>query len=108
MDLHAVLFHVEGDIGGVEEVVGEVLLDEVALVAAADDEVVDAVMGVDFEDVPQDRPAADFDHGLGTHHGLFAEPRAHSAGEDNCLHFSRLPLLGCSMSYGSRWIWLRW
>ena len=42
MNLHAVLMHVESDVGHVEEVVGEVLLDDVALVAAANDEVVDA------------------------------------------------------------------
>ena len=36
--------HVEGDVRGVQEVVGEVLLDDVALVAATDDEVVDAVL----------------------------------------------------------------
>jgi hypothetical protein len=40
---HLVVGHVEGDIGHVQEVVGEVLLDHVALVAAADDEIVDAV-----------------------------------------------------------------
>ena len=49
-----------------EEVVGEELLDDVALVAQADDEVVDAVLGVELEDVPEDGAAADFDHGLGT------------------------------------------
>jgi len=40
---HAVGMHAEGDIGHVQEVVGEVLLDQIALVAAADDEVIDSV-----------------------------------------------------------------
>ena len=62
---HLVVVHVEGDVGGVQEVVGEVLLDDVALVAAADDEVVDAVLRVDLEDVPEDGAAADLDHRLG-------------------------------------------
>jgi hypothetical protein len=65
VDGHLVVRHVEGDVGGVQEVVGEVLLDDVALVAAADDEVVDAVLGVELEDVPEDGAAADLDHGLG-------------------------------------------
>jgi hypothetical protein len=63
--LHLVLGHVEGDVRHVEEVVGEVLLDHVAAVAEADDEVVDARGRVDLEDVPEDRPVADLHHRLG-------------------------------------------
>ena len=55
---HPVVRHVEGDVGHVQEVVGEVLLDHVALVAAADPDVVDAAGRVDLEDVPEERPAA--------------------------------------------------
>ena len=76
MHLHAVLIHVESDVGHVEEVVGEILLDEVALVPAANDKVVDPVLRVDFKDVPEDRSAADFDHGFGANSRFFAEPRA--------------------------------
>ena len=68
---HLVGGHVEGHVGGVQEVVGEVLLDDVALVAAADDEVVDAVRGVELEDVPEDGQTADLDHGLGAKRGFF-------------------------------------
>ena len=50
--LHLVEFHAEGDIRHVQEVVGKVFFDEVALVATADHKVVDAVMGVHLEDVP--------------------------------------------------------
>ena len=64
-----------------EEVVGEVFLDDVALVSAADDEVVDAVLGVELEDVPEDGSAADFDHGLGAEGGFFTEACAEAAGE---------------------------
>ncbi len=72
MDLHSVFVHVEGHVRHVQEIVGEVFLDEVALVAAADNEVVDLVLGIDFEDVPKDRPAPDFNHRLGAKGGLFA------------------------------------
>ena len=41
-----VVAHVEGHVGHVQEVVGEVLLDHVALVAEADHEVVEAVVAV--------------------------------------------------------------
>ena len=36
---HAVVRHIEGDIGHMQEVVGEILFDNVALIAAADHEV---------------------------------------------------------------------
>src|ERR1700743_3316927 len=41
---HLVLCHVEGDVGGMQEIVRKILLDDVALVSAADDEVIDAVV----------------------------------------------------------------
>jgi hypothetical protein len=41
VDLHLARAEVEGDVGGVERVVREPLLDDVALVPEADDEVVD-------------------------------------------------------------------
>ncbi len=80
MDSHFVVGHVIGHIGGMEEVVGEVLLDDVALVSAADDEVVDAVLGVDLQDVPEDRPAADLNHRFRPYRGLFAEACAEATG----------------------------
>lgn len=43
----------------VQEVVGDVFFDQVALVAAADDEIVDAMARVDFAVAPQNRLAAD-------------------------------------------------
>ena len=87
VDGHLVVVHVEGDVGGVEEVVGEELLDDVALVSAADDEVIDAVLGVDLEDVPEDGAATDLDHGLGAEGGLFRDASAEAAGEDYCFHW---------------------
>ena len=84
--LHPVLAHVEGHVGHVQEVVREILLDDVALVAAADHEIVDAVGGVDLHDVPQDGAAADLDHRLGPDGGFFAEARPKSAGEYDCFH----------------------
>lgn len=71
-----------------EEVVGEVLLDHVAPVPAADHEVVDPVRRVQLHDVPEDRPAADLDHRLGAGAGLLADASAQAAGEDDRLHGS--------------------
>jgi len=91
MDLHSIFLHVEGDVRHVQEVVGEVFFDEIALVTAADDEIVDQVLRVGLQDMPEDWPAADFDHRLGTKDRFFAKPGAEAAGEDNCFHF--IPLL---------------
>ena len=85
--LHAVGAQIEGDIGEVQEVVGEILLDDIALVAAADDEIIDAVGGVAFHDMPEDRLAADLDHGLGPEVGLFGNAGAETTGENNSFHF---------------------
>ena len=86
MHLHLVVQDVDGDIGSVEIVVGEILFDEIALVAQTDDEVVDAVVGVGLHDMPQDRAAAYFHHRLGPKGGLFTEPGTKTAGENNSLH----------------------
>jgi len=88
---HFVAGDIEGHIGGVEEVVGEVFLDDVALVSEADDEVVDALSGVELEDVPEDGAAADFHHGLGADGGFFTEACADSACEDDRFHSNFLP-----------------
>ena len=69
-----------------QEVIGEILLDHIALVAAADDEFVDAMGGLDLQDVPQDWPAADLDHGLGFEMGFLGDPSAEAAGKNHCFH----------------------
>src|SRR5262249_10806669 len=66
--------------------VAEVLLDELALVAARDQEVGEAVARVQAHDVEEDRVAADLDHGLGTHDRLLRETRPQPAGQDPPLH----------------------
>jgi len=86
VDRHRVLGHVEGDVGGVKKIIGEVLLDDVALVAAADDEIVDAVRGVELENVPENRQAADLNHRLWAKRGFFADSGTETACENNCFH----------------------
>src|SRR5205085_2820198 len=56
---------IERHVRGMEQIVGEVLLDGVALVTAADHEVVDAMRGIDLHDVPENGSASDVDHRLG-------------------------------------------
>ena len=59
---------------------------DAALVAEADDELVDPVGRAHLHDVPEDRLAADLDHRLRPHLRLLAEASALAAGENHGLH----------------------
>ena len=61
-------------------------LDDVALVAEAEDEVVVPPCGVVAHDVPEDRLAADLDHRLRDAARLLAHPDAVAAAEEDDLH----------------------
>ena len=86
MHFHAVVLHVEGDVRHVQEVVSEVLFDNIAFIAAADDKVVDSVGGVELHDVPEDWFASNFDHGLWLEVRLFGDAGSETSGEDNGFH----------------------
>src|SRR5215471_6714401 len=86
MNLHCVVLHVEGNVRHVQEVVGEVLLDHVALVAAADNEFVYAGRRVALHDVPEDRLAANLHHRLGANHGFLADAGTKTSGENDGFH----------------------
>src|SRR4030081_2129254 len=86
MNGHLIGVHVKGHIRGMKKVVGEVLLDDVALVSATDNEVIDAMLRVNLQNVPENRTAANLDHRLGTNYRFFRETRADAASEDDCFH----------------------
>jgi hypothetical protein len=69
-----------------QEIIREIFLDDVALVAAADHEVVGAVRRVELHDVPEDGLAADLDHRLRLQIALFGYPSAQPPGENDDLH----------------------
>ena len=77
---------VDRHVGSVEEVVGEILLDHIALVAEADDEILDAVMGVDLHHVPENRHAADLDHRLGPEVRFLRNAGAQAARQNDRFH----------------------
>src|SRR5881409_3309534 len=82
----------EGDVGHVKEIVGEVFLDDVTLISAAEHKFVDPVVGKDLHDVPQNRLAADLNHRLWFEMGLFGYAGPHSTGKNNRLHLLRATL----------------
>ena len=82
---HAVfLREVKRDVGRVQEVVGEPLLDHVLLVARAYNELIEAEVTVALHDVPEDRHAADLDHRLGSPFRLLRDARAEAARQKHC------------------------
>lgn len=93
VDFQRVLLEVDRDVGGVQEVIGEIFLDQITLVAKADDEIVHPVGRIDFHDVPKYRHTADLDHRLRTHRRFLAEPRPEASCQNNRLHRLRPPLL---------------
>ncbi len=78
--------HVEGYIGHVQKVVCKILLDEVTLVSATNNELIDSVLRIDLEDVPQDRPPTNFDHWLGAGTRFLAKARSEPTRQDYRLH----------------------
>jgi hypothetical protein len=76
----------KGHIGHMEEVVRKIFLDHVTFVAEADYKIVEAVMAVDFHDMPEDRTAPHLHHRLRTDAGFFAQPGAPASCQNNDLH----------------------
>ncbi len=101
---HLIRGHVEGDIRHVQEVVGKVFLDQIALVAAADDELIHTMGGIELHDVPEDRLATDLDHGLGLEVGFLGDAGTEATGEDDGFHSLRLLK---ALIAGCRRQWLR-
>jgi hypothetical protein len=86
MDLHVIEINVEGYVAGVQEVIGEILLDNITFVTTADNEFIDAVVAIGFQDVPEDGLASHLHHRLGPQVGFLGETGAKAAGKDNGFH----------------------
>ncbi len=70
-----------------EKVVCEVLFDDVAFVAAADNKVVDSMGGIDLHDVPEDWFSSDFYHWFGLQVRLFGDAGSEASGKYYCFHY---------------------
>ena len=84
--LHLVVGHTEGDIRHVQKVVGEIFLDDVALVAAADHEIVHAMRRIHLHDVPQNRLATHFDHRFRPQVRLLRDAGSQASRKDHGFH----------------------
>jgi len=86
----------------VQKVVGEVFLDDVALVATADYEIMHAMRGVDLHDVPENRLTTDLYHRLGLEVGFLGNASAETTGKDDGLHFNSHLLENIDMQSSKR------
>src|SRR5664280_3576836 len=88
MPFHAVVFEIDGYVGHVQDIVGEILLDGIPLVPKTDDKILNAIGRICLHDMPQDRLTTDFDHRLRAKSRLLTQPRTDSSCKDDCLHDS--------------------
>ena len=86
VNVDQIIGEIDRHVRRVEEVIGEIFLDQITLVTKADDEVVHAVGRVKLHDVPDDRHSANLDHRLGAHRCLLAQPGAETARKNHRLH----------------------
>ena len=76
MNRRAVCHQLHGKVAVHRSIVKEVGLDDLRLVAEAEHEVLESVLGVLPHDVPQNRAIADSDHRLRTCLGFLAKTRS--------------------------------
>ena len=86
---HGAGLQVDAEVAGDACIFGEEPLDDVAFIAEQDHEFLEALLRINLHDVPQDRPAADFDHRLRYRHRLFGEAGAASTGQYRNFHRSQ-------------------
>ena len=71
---------IEGDIAGLQEVMGKIVLDILLPIPGADNELIEAIVEIGFHDMPQNRALAYLYHGLGAVLGFLADAGAEAAG----------------------------
>ena len=89
--VHPATLGVHRDVALSRGVVEDVVLDDLALVPEGKHEIADAVVREAAHDVPQDRHAADFNHGLWLDLGFLAQTGSQTATENDGLHARFLP-----------------
>ena len=77
---------IKGDIGVVQEVVSEPLLDILLLIASADDKLSMTIVGILFHDVPKDRHATYLNHWLWFELRFLRNAGTEASGEKNDFH----------------------
>ena len=77
---------VKGNVRSMKKIIAKKLLDDVLLVACADNEFIKTIVAVQLHNVPQDGHAAQLHHGLGLKLAFFGDSGAVSTGENQGFH----------------------
>ncbi len=88
----------DGQVRAQRAVVDHEPLDDLPLVAQGDNEIGEALAGVQLHDVPEDRVAADLDHRLGAGLRFLGQAAADASGQDGNLHLSPVLVRGPLMT----------
>jgi hypothetical protein len=80
VDVSLVVFEVECDIRLMQDVIGEILLDDAPFISQADNEITYTYMGVNLHDVPQYRPISDLYHRFRLYARFFRKPGPKATG----------------------------
>ena len=88
MHFHAVFSHVKCDVRHVQKIVCKIFLDDVALIATANDKVINAVMGIGLHDVPQDWLTTYLNHGLWLGVSFLTDTSTQSTSKNYCFQNS--------------------
>lgn len=86
MNLHPVISHIKSNIGHMQEVIGEILLDDITLITATNHKIVNSMCGIYFHDVPENRLTTNLDHWLRLKVGLFGNTGSKTSSENNGFH----------------------
>jgi hypothetical protein len=99
MHLHFILDHIKGDIRHVEEIVGKIFLYQVPFIAQTNNEFINALRGINFQNMPDDRPSPNFYHGFRTYRCFFADPRSKSSSQYDRFHFFLLKIFSILLNH---------
>jgi hypothetical protein len=86
MHRHLVRPHIERHIRHMHKVVRKELLDDISLVPATDHKIIDPMLGIDLQNMPENRPPPNLHHRLRPYRRLFRQPRPQSPRQNHSLH----------------------
>jgi hypothetical protein len=86
VNFHRIGGHIHGNIGVPGIIIDKILFNDVRFIPGEDYEFVKPPIGIQLHDMPENRPSANFYHGLGAQIRFFGEAGTISSGEEYYFH----------------------
>ena len=87
MYLHSIiLIHVESYITSMQKIVRKILFNQVPLVTTTNNELINAIIAIYLQNVPENWLATNLNHRLWLEIGFFTKTRSKTASQNNCFH----------------------